>query len=217
MRRFPLSRLSRDALGAHALGSVARAVEGLAERLERGSVGPRVVRGAALAVVGQALAPEEDEVLDVDACRGCPRTRTRSRPQSRRSRPTGRCPRRHMDGHWRCRMPPLLLRRCSGLAPGSYTTYPRRLPRRRSPQRCRSAAAAPRSGRPWRVEAAPRALATAVARARRRSARRLPTAAASAARVGRVRRVAGRRGRREAASRATCARLVGLDPITKLT
>ena len=44
-----------------------RAVEGLAERLERGPVGPRVVRGAALTVVGQALALQEDEVLDVDA------------------------------------------------------------------------------------------------------------------------------------------------------
>ena len=57
----------------------------------------------------------------------------------------------HMCGRWRRRVPLLLLRRCPGHAPGSYTTYPRRLPRRRRPQRRRSAPAAARgSGRLWR-------------------------------------------------------------------
>ena len=107
-------------------------------------------------------------------------------------------------------MPPLLPPCCPCLAPVSPTTYPRRLPPRRRPQHCCSAAAVPRSGRPWRVEAAPRALATAAARARPRSARRLPTAAASEVCVGYVRRFADWCGRREAASRAACAHLIWL-------
>ena len=112
-------------------------------------------------------------------CLLCRPPRSRSRGERRARRCVRARARGHMCSRWRRQMPPLLPLCCLGHAPGSPTIYPRRLPRRRRPQRCRSAAAAPRCGWPWRVEAAPRALATAAARARRRSARRLPTAAAS--------------------------------------
>ena len=79
----------------------------------------------------------------------CRPPRSRS-PGERRARRCVRVRARgHMCGRWRRQMPPLLPLCCLGHAPGSPTIYPRCLPRRRRPQRCRSAAAAPRSDRPW--------------------------------------------------------------------
>ena len=63
-----------------------------------------------------------------------PRSRSRGERRARTCVRVRACG--HMCGRRRRRMPPLLLRRCPGHAPGSPTIYPRRLPRRRRPK-CR--------------------------------------------------------------------------------